>query len=153
MEKTNLDINSKTNFVATNSTEITPLEQQVDQLQAQVKALEEENKGLKVSKHLDDCVLSFAKTMQYKLDKNKHKACNTMNPDGKGRGWSHCSLKWLLGRLKGEMSELEYALHDLKDEESARDIQTEAADVGNFAMMIHDIMEQATKTPNNHAKS
>ncbi len=116
------------------------LSQRVMRIFAEYNNLQEK---LEAVRELDPCVLAFAKTMQCKLDLNKHKECDVMNPDGQGRGWSHCKFSWLLGRLKGELSELEYAIHDLKDEESARELQKEAADVGNFAMMMHDIVEQA----------
>lgn len=86
-------------------------------------------------------VLAFAKTMQNKLDKNKHKACNVMNPDGKGRGWEHCEPFWLTSRIEDELAELKEILTDHLLEPGkfpAREVQLECADVGNFAMMIHD---------------
>jgi hypothetical protein len=55
-------------------------------------------------------VIAFAKTMQYKLDKNKHKACPVMNSDSKGREWRNCKIEWLLGRLREEVIELETAI-------------------------------------------
>lgn len=87
---------------------------------------------------LDDCILEFAKRMQYKLDKNKHKECNTMNPDGKGRGWSHCKIEWLIKRARQEMCELEDAFYDVTNTERKEEIMNECADVANFAMMIFD---------------
>lgn len=91
---------------------------------------------LKEWEELDDCVLAFAKQMQFELDKNKHKECPTMNPKGEGRGWSHCHFTWLHGRIKDELKELWGSLKNrLADPES---VLNECADVGNFAMMIHD---------------
>lgn len=83
----------------------------------------------------DSAVLDLAKTMQFKLDKNKHKECDMMNPDGNGSHWSHCGIGWLLGRLKVETIELEEAIDTGTNSEA---IQRECADVANFAMMIHD---------------
>ena len=80
-------------------------------------------------------VIEFAKTMQFKLDKNKHKACDIMNPDGKGRHWRHCDIEWLLGRLREETIELEEAI-DLN--KGSHEIRKECGDIGNFAMMVHD---------------
>lgn len=79
-------------------------------------------------------VLYFAKTMQGKLDKNQHKACSIMNPDGNGRGWGHCDINWLIYRCREELIELEEAIKQ-GDIDNAI---LECADVGNFAMMIQD---------------
>lgn len=80
-------------------------------------------------------ILEFAKSMQHKIDKNEHKECDKMNPDGKGRTWKNCDIYWLLYRLRQETLELEKAMSDLDSD----GIIKECADVGNFAMMIHDI--------------
>lgn len=85
-------------------------------------------------KRINPAVLSFAETMQYKLDKNEHKPCGKMNGDGKGRRWDNCKTSWLFYRLYEEARELERAIAEGDSEH----IQEEAADVGNFAMMIHD---------------
>ncbi len=83
---------------------------------------------------MDEVVKKFAENMQHKLDKNKHKECPKMNPDGKGRTWKDCDLSWLLYRLRQETLELESALYN-----TDRDLVIEeTADVANFAMMIHD---------------
>lgn len=83
-------------------------------------------------------ITTFAESMQQKINLNKDKECHMMNPDGKGRSWENCDLIWLLYRLRQETLELEEAIrlgfHV--------DILDEAADVGNFAMMIHDIATQ-----------
>lgn len=91
---------------------------------------------------LDLAVANFANTMQYKLDKNKHKPCPQMNPEKLGRTWEGCDLHWLLLRLREETIELEKALWD----GSRDDVIMEAADVGNFAMMIHDIVSGTTES-------
>ena len=87
---------------------------------------------------IDSCILAFAERMQYKLDKNKHKECSTMNPDGKGRGWSHCTIPWLINRIRQETDELEDAFYTPKDHK--KNAMGESADVGNFAMVVFDIL-------------
>ncbi len=107
-----------------------------ESVKAPVNPLLAENKRLREALSFDECILRFAKRMQYKLDKNKHKECATMNPNGTGRGWSHCMVAWLLERLLYEADELYEALGKrIANPEAALD---EAADVGNFAMMIFD---------------
>ncbi|KKM60794.1 hypothetical protein LCGC14_1538290 [marine sediment metagenome] len=86
---------------------------------------------------IDPCVMAFAKQMQYKLDKNKHKECSTMNPDGKGRGWKHCTTPWLIKRVRDEIDELEDEFYALQKRDT-EGILNESADVGNFMMMIFD---------------
>lgn len=90
---------------------------------------------------IDPAILKFAETMQRKLDKNKDKKCAEMNPDGKGRTWKDCDLTWLLRRLREETLELDEALYNTDRE----NVIEEAADVGNFAMMIHDIASTSPK--------
>ena len=53
--------------------------------------------------------------------------------DERGNGWRGESIKWLLGRLKAELNELEKAF-DNCDPKGVRD---ECLDVANFAMFIH----------------
>ncbi len=89
---------------------------------------------------IDKAVMRFALAMQYKLNKNQHKPCPDMNPDGTGRTWKQCDLHWLLMRIREETIELEKALWD----GSRNGIILETADVGNFAMMIHDIVSGCT---------
>lgn len=86
---------------------------------------------------MEDAITRFALNMQEKLDKNKHKECSEMNPDEMGRRWEHCNFFWLLYRLREETLELEEALRNELDYDYEK-IMNEAADVGNFAMMIHD---------------
>lgn len=100
-------------------------------------------------------VMEFAKRMQMKLDKNKNKECSTMNPDGKGRHWSKASFEWLLERCYEELEELEYAIKIKRAHEAmstpvdvanmASEAMDEAADVGNFVMMIHDNLNGGKK--------
>ncbi len=87
-------------------------------------------------------VKQFAERMQYKLDKNKDKPCDGMNPEGGGRTWKHCNLYWLLLRLREETIELEKAL---EGDRRGDDVLDEAADVGNFAMMIFDVAKEKQK--------
>jgi len=89
-------------------------------------------------------ILALTKTMQYKLDNNKHKDCPVMNPEGDGRGWSHCSVDWLFGRLCDETIELEEALKNYRGH-SPTNILEECADIANFAMMIHDNITKETE--------
>jgi NTP pyrophosphatase (non-canonical NTP hydrolase) len=84
---------------------------------------------------MEKSVLKIAELMQHKLDKNKHKECAIMNPEGKGRMWSDCDVRWLLMRLREEADEIEKALNE---NESPVEIAKECADVCNFAMMIAD---------------
>ena len=84
---------------------------------------------------MDRQVEKIAELMQHKLDKNKHKECAVMNPDGKGRGWNKCDVRWLLMRLREEADEIEKALND---NEEPIEVAKECADVCNFAMMIAD---------------
>ena len=97
-------------------------------------ALQSELDKAKEAMEFDDCIIRFAKRMQYKLDKNKNKDCPIMNPDGKGRGWSHCAKKWLRGRIRDEWYELGRALGTGDSDK----ISNECADIANFAMMIFD---------------
>jgi hypothetical protein len=95
-------------------------------------------------------VLAFAKRMQYKLDKNKHKSCIHMNSDGTGRKWADCNFGYLTKRIAEEADELKDVLVDLSviradpetDDQVIDDLiddaKNEAADVANFAMMIFD---------------
>lgn len=68
-------------------------------------------------------VLQFARDMERKLKANDHKG-----------HWSGMTPSWLLRRLRSETNELAKALK-AKD---GKHIVDEAADVGNFAMMIAD---------------
>lgn len=65
-------------------------------------------------------VRKFAHAMEYKLAKNDHKG-----------GWENVSIEELLTLLEKEVKELKQAIIDGNDV----DIQLEAADVANFAMM------------------
>ncbi len=87
---------------------------------------------------MDETILKFAESMQHKLDKNKNKECVQMNRDGKGRTWKDCDLFWLLRRLREETLELDEAIYNA----DCDGIINETADIGNFAMMIHDIVSK-----------
>lgn len=80
-------------------------------------------------------LMKIAELMQYKLDKNKYKECAVMNPDGNGRTWDKCDVRWLLMRLREEVDEIEKALND---NEAPIEIAKECADACNFSMMIAD---------------
>ncbi len=83
---------------------------------------------------MEKCILDFGKTMQEKLDRHGRKTGDV--------GWKDCDLSWLLLRLRKETIELEEAINA----GNLSDIMEESADVGNFAMMIHDItLEEWTK--------
>ena len=85
-------------------------------------------------------ITRLAERMQFKLDSNKDKDCDIMNPENKGRGWKHCTSHWLLKRAREEISELEDALM----RGNIDDILNECGDVGNFLMMIFDNCRQTT---------
>jgi len=82
---------------------------------------------------------AFADTMEAKLAENRHK--------GNREGWSLDSHAALLARLREEVGELERALANLEratpgtptHDEAKRWVRREAADVGNFSMMISDV--------------
>ena len=86
---------------------------------------------------LHPSVIAFAKAMQHKLDKNKHKDGKgwERNPDGSRNGWAGCSVEFLVDKLREEVSELLEAL----EHEGLDEIRNEAADVGNIAMMLADV--------------
>lgn len=71
-------------------------------------------------------VLTFAHEMEGKLALNRHK--------GDRAGWLQMDPRDLLRLLKNEVGELERAIGMETDDA----VQKEAADVGNYAMMIHD---------------
>lgn len=93
-------------------------------------------------------VVAFADLMEQRL--RAHDASR-----GK-RGWEGCDPKWLLGRLKEELAELEKALKAPKPVrcgcreafcphlgfDTTDGVGAEAADVANFAMMIADVREE-----------
>lgn len=85
-------------------------------------------------------VLWFAKRMEAKLAKNRHK--------GDRVGWLNSDPVALLKRIQGEWKELEEAMAS----GHAEDITNECADVANFAMMVADWFSQrATLTPTKKA--
>jgi hypothetical protein len=79
----------------------------------------------------------FAREMERKLSENRHK--------GDRDGWRTLTAGELLSRLEGEVRELRAAVNgllDTEDGEGERAVVREAADVGNFAMMIADTVGQ-----------
>jgi NTP pyrophosphatase (non-canonical NTP hydrolase) len=90
-------------------------------------------------------VLAFAAAMETELIENSHKG-----------GWDGCEPGWLLRRLGQEVGELRRALRayrrakDTAERKGIYDapltkerdaLRSEAADVGNFAMMIVDVCD------------
>lgn len=73
-------------------------------------------------------VKEFAEQMEIKLRENDHKG-----------GWKNCSYDYLFSRIQEELDELYQAVMN-----GARYavIMREAADVGNFAMMISDVAKE-----------
>ena len=118
----------------------------IDGLTEEFEASQDEVEKLRKLLAMDSCVIEYAKRMQYKLDKNKHKECPTMNPDGKGRGWEKCMYTWLWGRIADEHKELFDSLKE-GGASGRENALNECADIGNFAMMIHDklMVEQSLK--------
>jgi NTP pyrophosphatase (non-canonical NTP hydrolase) len=78
-------------------------------------------------------VALFGEAMESKLAEH--------DDDRGERGWEEDSIRSLLARLREEADELEVALDYCDPSRVAH----EAADVGNFAMMIHDIVTTRTK--------
>ena len=94
-------------------------------------------------------VLEFAKRMEAKLEKNRHK--------GNREGWLGDDIDDLLDRLREETVELDTAIcighvrmnESLNAPFMAQQIADEAADVANFAMMISDWhLARVPKSPN-----
>jgi DNA-directed RNA polymerase subunit RPC12/RpoP/NTP pyrophosphatase (non-canonical NTP hydrolase) len=73
-------------------------------------------------------VLAFARLMEAKLEKNRHK--------GNREGWIKDSPRALFDRLRDEVEELG---QEIDADCPASTTGGEAADVGNFAMMIADV--------------
>jgi len=76
-------------------------------------------------------VFEFARLMEGKLEKNRHK--------GDREGWLRKTPQDLLFLLRKEVEELEGALNS----GSPEDVESEAADVANFAMMVMDSFREA----------
>ena len=71
-------------------------------------------------------VKDFAAQMEYKLSKHDDRP-----------GWKECDTLWLLKRLREETNEVEEILKKKGDGWLSK-LFDECADVGNFAMMVHD---------------
>lgn len=73
---------------------------------------------------MSTAVIKFALKMQEELDNNAHKS-----------GWDNLSAQWCINRIRQETMELENAI---KHKKSVEQIQSECADIANFAMFISD---------------
>lgn len=69
-------------------------------------------------------VQRFAEAMQHELDENAHKGT-----------WKGVAVSFLLTRLDDEVAELRQAVRS----GSQAEVLSEAADVGNFCLMIADV--------------
>jgi NTP pyrophosphatase (non-canonical NTP hydrolase) len=76
-------------------------------------------------------VEEFAEAMELELMKHDDRP-----------GWKECDTAWLLKRLREETNELETTLKDKNLNGKITRIKEEAADVGNFAMMISDVTKE-----------
>lgn len=94
-------------------------------------------------------VLEFAKRMEAKLEKNRHK--------GDRAGWLQDDPNDLLDRLREEMDELAGAMHEAYGpmqggmqtrQWAAMTVANEAADVANFAMFLADWYLEHAKSGN-----
>lgn len=87
-------------------------------------------------------VMAFARLMEQALQANDHKS-----------GWDKCDPRWLLAKLMeevGELAQVVVGMHlsdgtrlDMSDEFTNSAVRTgvrEAADVGNLAMMLADVL-------------
>lgn len=72
-------------------------------------------------------VVRFAQQMELNLSENRHK--------GDREGWLKSDPWDLLRRLRDEVIELEIAMEHCSTPE---EVEREAADIGNFAMMVAD---------------
>ncbi len=81
------------------------------------------------AEHLEiSAVSDFAMSMRGALRRNSHKG-----------HWGKCDAGWVFGRLIDEVVELGTALEDPSGLGDCGDPANESADVGNFAMMLHDL--------------
>lgn len=82
-------------------------------------------------------VAAFARDMQRKLDANEHKGGWARYDSSGRRVWRRDTVVYLLNRLHEEVDELEEEIFGSFGG-TFNEIISEAADVGNFAMMIAD---------------
>ncbi len=81
-------------------------------------------------------VIQFALLMEERLKANDHKG-----------GWGHCSLDYLIGRLKEEIQELDSSIGKAREHKDhisrprRMNVKLESCDVANFAMMICENIE------------
>lgn len=80
-------------------------------------------------------VQEFAEAMEMQLQKHNDRP-----------GWKDCNIHWLWLRIKQELDELRELLFDengkLQEKINITKVLKEAADVGNFCMMIADVMKE-----------
>lgn len=90
-------------------------------------------------------VLAFAKLMQFKINKNRHKAGPGGQRDQEGlrKGWRDCDTQFLIGKLHEEVGELLVEI----EAGNADAADLEAADVGNIAMMLADQLRPLAAVP------
>ena len=89
--------------------------------------------------HEKEAIADIVETMSYKLEKNRRKVHKEgiFSVEGEhGRDWRDISIYTLLELLEGEVRELREEISVLDD---CNKVRNEAADVANFAMMIHNI--------------
>lgn len=93
-------------------------------------------------------VMAFARLMEMTLQANDHKS-----------GWDKCDLRWLLAKLMeevGELAQVVVSMHlsdgtklDVSNEFINAAVRTgvrEAADVGNLAMMLADVLARELRS-------
>lgn len=94
----------------------------------------EKGEALMSEKTTEQCVVEFGRAMEAKLAKNRRK--------GDRAGWLKLAPPELLRLLRGEVEELAMAL----ESGTADDVESECADVANFAMMVADSFRQRAET-------
>ena len=86
---------------------------------------------IEMTKTIRSEVEEFAEAMELELMKHDDRP-----------GWKGCDPFWLLGRLNEEVKELESVLKDPNRDGKVSRVREEGADVGNFAMMITDVIKE-----------
>lgn len=103
-----------------------------EEVSRQLAAANERAEKLEAALGVRGDVAVFAAAMESKLKLNDHKG-----------GWSDCDKHWLMTRLYEEADEL----CDAVNRGVGTEIQGEAADVANFAMMIYVHARKALEVP------
>lgn len=87
--------------------------------------------------HVGRAMKRLFQDMDQKLKENDHKG-----------SWTTLSVDQLIELLYAELKELIVEWETYKDGASSkREVQLEVADVANFALMIHDVVEHLGETP------